>query len=202
MQYPADIFRWQVVTWSWKQLVETFQVMVPLKNFFSKKGNYIWHPPARNKPAAFKNFFWQSLSRWKQEYNFLFFLSFPIEFHVENGEGAEEKGFQWRQKGSGARSDTKEFFYFVSPLLSTLKKPSKLLEKFEKMGKKFDFVKNNFWFSSLKSRFLHQNSATIFFRVSKNPKYFFRGSKNPKDNFLGCPKIPNIFQCLKILKWF
>ena len=134
MQYPADIFRWQVVTWSWKQLVETFQVMVLLKNFFSKKGNYIWHPQARNKPAAFKKLFLTVLISVKAGVQFSFFLSFPIEFHVENGEGAEEKGFQWRQKGSGARTDTKEFFYFVSPCF-LLKKPSKLLKKFEKMGK-------------------------------------------------------------------
>ena len=102
--------------------------------FFSKKGNYIWHPQARNKPAAFKKLFLTVLISVKAGVQFSFFLSFPIEFHVENGEGAEEKGFQWRQKGSGARTDTKEFFYFVSPCF-LLKKPSKLLKKFEKMGK-------------------------------------------------------------------
>ena len=118
MQYPADIFRWQVVTWSWKQLVETFQVMVLLKNFFRKRVTTFdtLQPEINQRPL--KNFFWQSLSRWKQDYNFFsfFFHCFPIEFHVEGG-GVEEKGFQWRQskKGQELRTDTKEFFNFYSP---------------------------------------------------------------------------------------
>ena len=140
MQYPADIFRWQVVTWSWKQLVETFQVMVLLKNFFRKRVTTFdtLQPEINQRPL--KTFF-DSPYLGESRSTIFFFPLLSNRISCWKWRRCWGKRFSMTTKRVRSSDWHQRIFLFRLPLAFYLKKRSKLLEKFEKSKKQ----KSNFW---------------------------------------------------------